>query len=151
MGYHFLLQEIFPTQELNLGLPHCRQMLYCLSHQGSTYARGIAIPQSGLLSQGSSLRLPSGHSGLVLTLSNAARASLFSPRLLVADARVWATSLLGVAVRHIICGFIYLFFLPVMLPSEIPKLPTDPLVRGFLGVWKLFLFYDSLPGMDLRP
>ena len=27
---------------------------------------------------------------------------------------------------------IYLFFLLVMLPSEIPKLPTDPLVRGFL-------------------
>ena len=32
-----------------------------------------------------------------------------------------------------------------MLLSEIPKLPTDPLVRGFPGVWKL-LFYDSLPG-----
>ena len=23
-----------------------------------------------------------------------------------------------------------------MLPSEIPKLPTDPLVRGFPGIWK---------------
>ena len=65
VGYHFLLQEIFPTQELNPGLPHCRQMLYRLSHQGSTYARGIAIPQTGLLSQVSSLRLPLGHSGLV--------------------------------------------------------------------------------------
>ena len=32
---HFLLQGIFPTQGRNLGLPHCRQMLYCLSHQGS--------------------------------------------------------------------------------------------------------------------
>ena len=32
---HFLLQGIFPTQGSNLGLPHCRQMLYCLSHQGS--------------------------------------------------------------------------------------------------------------------
>ena len=30
---HFLLQGIFPTQELNPGLPHCRQTLYCLSHQ----------------------------------------------------------------------------------------------------------------------
>ena len=29
-----LLQEIFPTQGLNLGLMHCRQMLYHLSHQG---------------------------------------------------------------------------------------------------------------------
>ena len=35
MGCHFLLQEIFPTQGLNLGLPHCTQMLYHLSHQGS--------------------------------------------------------------------------------------------------------------------
>ena len=45
-------------------------------------------------------------------------------------------------------GFIYLFtyfFLPVMLPSEIPKLPTDVLVRGFPGVWKLLLFYNSIP------
>ena len=32
---HFLLQGIFPTQGSNLGLPHCRQMLYHLSHQGS--------------------------------------------------------------------------------------------------------------------
>ena len=45
----------------------------------------IAIPQSGLLAQVSSLRLPSGHSGPVLTLSNAARTSLPSPGLLVAD------------------------------------------------------------------
>ena len=42
--------------------------------------------QSGLLAQVRFLRLPSGHSGPVLTLSNAARASLPSPRLLVADA-----------------------------------------------------------------
>ena len=32
---HFLLQRIFPTQGLNLGLPHCRQTLYHLSHQES--------------------------------------------------------------------------------------------------------------------
>ena len=32
---HFLLQWIFPTQGSNPGLPHCRQMLYRLSHQGS--------------------------------------------------------------------------------------------------------------------
>ena len=34
---HFLLQGIFPTQESNPGLPHCRQMLYRLSHQGSPH------------------------------------------------------------------------------------------------------------------
>ena len=38
-----------------------------------------------------------------------------------------------------------------MLPSEIPKLPTDPLVRGFPGVWKLLLLHDSLPRMGLCP
>ena len=27
--------RIFPTQELNLGLLYCRQILYQLSHQGS--------------------------------------------------------------------------------------------------------------------
>ena len=32
---HAHLQGIFPTQGLNLGLPHCRQTLYRLSHQGS--------------------------------------------------------------------------------------------------------------------
>ena len=29
---HSLLQEIFPTQGSNSGLPHCRWILYCLSH-----------------------------------------------------------------------------------------------------------------------
>ena len=35
VGCHFLLQAIFPTQGSNPGLPHCRQTLYRLSHQGS--------------------------------------------------------------------------------------------------------------------
>ena len=34
-GCHVLLQGIFPTQGSNPGLPHCRQILYCLSHQES--------------------------------------------------------------------------------------------------------------------
>ena len=37
VGCHFLLQGIFPTQGFNLGLPHCRQILYHLSYQGSRY------------------------------------------------------------------------------------------------------------------
>ena len=55
----------------------------------------IAIPQAGLLAQVSSLRLTLGHSGLVFTLSNAAGASLPSPRLPVVDAGVCAASPLG--------------------------------------------------------
>ena len=35
VGCHFLLQGIFPTQGLNPGLPHCKQILYPLSRQGS--------------------------------------------------------------------------------------------------------------------
>ena len=35
MGFHSLLQGIFPTQGLNLGLLCCRQILYLLSHQRS--------------------------------------------------------------------------------------------------------------------
>ena len=35
VGCYVLLQGIFPTQGTNPGLPHCRQILYCLSHQGS--------------------------------------------------------------------------------------------------------------------
>ena len=34
VGCHALLQGIFPTQGLNPSLPHCRQILNCLSHRG---------------------------------------------------------------------------------------------------------------------
>ena len=35
VGSHSLLQVFFPTQGSNPGLPHCRGILYQLSHQGS--------------------------------------------------------------------------------------------------------------------
>ena len=35
VGSLSLLQGIFPTQELNLGLPHYRWILYQLSHKGN--------------------------------------------------------------------------------------------------------------------
>ena len=35
VGSLSLLQGIFPTQGLNPGLPHCRRILYQLSHKGS--------------------------------------------------------------------------------------------------------------------
>ena len=35
VGSLALFQGIFPTQGLNPGLPHCRRLLYQLSHQGS--------------------------------------------------------------------------------------------------------------------
>ena len=36
VGCHSLLQGIFPTQGLNTGLLHCRQIFYHVSHQGSS-------------------------------------------------------------------------------------------------------------------
>ena len=41
VGSLSLIQQIFPPQELNRGLPHCRQILYQLSYQG----RLVFIPQ----------------------------------------------------------------------------------------------------------
>ena len=81
---------------------------FSLSPTPLSFFLSLAISQFGLLSHISSRRLSSGHSGLVFTLSNVACTSVFNPPLLVANARVWASSPLGVAVRHIICGF-YLF------------------------------------------
>ena len=44
LSSHSLLQGIFPTQGLNPGLLHCRQILYHLSHQGSPkYTKGYMI------------------------------------------------------------------------------------------------------------
>ena len=55
VGCHTLLQRIFPTQGLNLGLPHFRQFLYHLNHQGSPrilewvtypFSRGSSPPRN---------------------------------------------------------------------------------------------------------
>ena len=48
VGGHALLQGIFLTQGLNPGLPHCRQILYWLSYQGSPrILEWVAYPFSG--------------------------------------------------------------------------------------------------------
>ena len=52
---HAFLQGIFPTQGSNPGLPHCRWILYCLSHLGSSrilewvaypFSRGTSQPRN---------------------------------------------------------------------------------------------------------
>ena len=45
LGSLFLLQGIFPTQELNQGLLNCRQILYQLSYQGSPWKPIPALKQ----------------------------------------------------------------------------------------------------------
>ena len=52
VGSLSLLQRIFPTQESNQGLLHCRQILYQLSHQGSPrILEWVAYPFSSGSSQ----------------------------------------------------------------------------------------------------
>ena len=60
VGSHSLLQGIFTTQRSNLSLLHCRQILYCLSHQGNPSSK----PNYGLLRFWASHELPwhLGHS-----------------------------------------------------------------------------------------
>ena len=56
VGCRALLQGIFPIQGSNLGLPHCRWILYDLGHQGSPgilewaafpFSRGSSWPRNG--------------------------------------------------------------------------------------------------------
>ena len=99
----------------------------------------FAVPQFKLVSHKSSLRLPSGHSGRVLTLSNAARSSLIRPHWLVADAGVWGTFLLGVAFRHVICGFYLLCPSQSGCPLRFKNFPQTQQCEGFL-VFGNFLY-----------
>ena len=48
MGCHFLLQGIFPTQESNPGLPHCRQILTVwATKESQEHWSGWLIPSPG--------------------------------------------------------------------------------------------------------
>ena len=89
----------------------CAQAWWCLRLGLAFWV--VVIPQSGLLAQVSSLRLGLGHSGQILMLSNAARASLLSLRLLVVGAGICAASPLGelpLGVEFV--GLNYLFIFP---------------------------------------
>ena len=48
-------------------------------------------------------------------------------------------------------GIIYLFFLPVVLPSVVPRLTTDSAVRVFPGVWNLLFFETPFLGRSSIP
>ena len=114
------------------------------------FSLSFAVPQFKLVTHKSSLRLSSGHSGPVLTLSNAARFSTFCPHLLVVDAGVWGTFRLGVAFRHVICRFCLLFPSQSGCPLRFKNFPQTRQCEGFL-VFGNFLYYNALPGTDLRP
>ena len=53
--------------------------------------------------------------------------------------------------RNLWVLIIYLFFLPVMLPSEIPRLVTDPPMRVFPAIWKTLFFKTPFLGQVSIP
>ena len=84
----------------------------------------LDIPHFGLLSHDSSLRLSSVHSGPVLTLSNAACTSQFSPHLLVVDLSFWDTSPLEVSVMCAICRLhLFIFYSQFCSPLRFQNSP----------------------------
>ena len=98
------------------------------------FSPSLWLSQFGLPSHISSLRLSLGHSGPVLTLSKQPTPPCPA---LTCWWQMWASVLLFYwelqLGKYSFCLF---FFLPVMLPSVIPKLPRDLPVRGFPAVWK---------------
>ena len=121
--------------------------LWKLSRERSfLFLVSLSISQFGLLCHIRSLRSSSGHSNPVLPLrtDDATHISLPIPQMLVVDVSLWAASLLAFVVGHIFCSPLP----PVMLPSEIPKLPTE-IPGEFPTVWKLLLLHDPLPRMGL--
>ena len=113
----------------------------------------VAIPQSGLLAQVSFLRLPSEHSGPVLTLSNAVHASLPSPCLLVADAGVCAASPLGeepLGTESV--GFIFIYFSSLLCsPLCFQGSPQTRQRECFLVFGNFSLFKNPLPEWSSVP
>ena len=49
VGCHALLQGIFLTQGSNPDLPHCRHILYCLSHQRRVMTNEYSVSDSDIL------------------------------------------------------------------------------------------------------
>ena len=80
VGCHFLLQRIFLAQGLNPGLPHCRQMLYCLSHQKQrecqskrfTMGTNISLRETGAV-------LKNGHKFFAISFTESLRVHVTSP------------------------------------------------------------------------
>ena len=160
-------QEVLVSREVCLQFGGCLSgadcpflalaALPCLSQAGNGPGHVLGLgflqgswdsyPTVWVATQPSSLRSPSGYSGPDLTLSNAACSSLSLPRLQVGEASVWAAAVLGVAVRHLICGislFIYLSFC-LFCPLRFQGLPKTR-QREFPGVWKILFFKTPFPG-----
>ena len=105
----------------------------------------LAIPQFGLLSPISSLRMSSGLSGPVLTLSNAAYASLFHPHLLVVYASTENCSYV-----HNLC-VLFIFSSWLCRPLKFQNSPQTCWWEAFLVFGNFSSFTTPSPGWVCVP
>ena len=119
MGCHSFLQEIFPTQGSNLGLPHCRQTHYRLSHQVSQMAAHSSVlawripwteEPGGLQSVGSEKARHDWVTSLTIIAVD-----LFLGRLPISSSFVWSYGFL-------LCSFICCVFLCLFILLNLPCL-----------------------------
>ena len=70
VGSHSLLQRIFPTQESNLGLLHCRQILFRMSYEGSpSYGINMCKQDKGAISIGFNIHFIAWEDWWILSLT----------------------------------------------------------------------------------
>ena len=67
VGYHALLQGILSTQGSNPGLPHCKRILYHLSHKGSLIFY-LYLSKSSFSEPDSAKLAPTKGNGLIYAL-----------------------------------------------------------------------------------
>ena len=119
VGSLSLLQRIFPTQESNWGLLHCRRILYHLSPQGSPHDRFLNIePDLWALDN------PAWSLHILINLY----LYLFCIRICICFIQ-FANNLLRIFMRGS-CEVLWYSFLPFFLPPSLP-----PSSFCFCGVW----------------
>ena len=111
----------------------------------------VAIPQSGLLLHVRSLRLPSGRSGLVLTLSSAAGASLPQPLASGGCGCLGCFSTGSYRWARNLCVLIIYFSSWLYCSLRFQGSPQTCQWECFLVFGNFSLFKDSLPETDLQP
>ena len=134
VGSLFLLQGIFPTQGLNPGLLHCRQILYQLSHMGSPrILEWVAYPFSRVSSWPRNWTRVSCIAGRFST--NWAIREAFFP---MGINQFWICLCIHVSIPDG-CNII-------LVPSFINKLNKFLIYFNFMFVWEswfCFLFFDQ--------
>ena len=125
MGCHFLLQEIFPTQGLNPGLPHCRQMLYLYYFCPRIWSE--TSPLSSEISQDSALGLSSHEvPAMVAALEMAPIVLLVSWLLLLVSRSGMSSSLQPHGLQHarpplsltVSCSLLRFMSIETVMPSN---------------------------------